>query len=531
MSDPLGLLNTSSAASSDPLGLLAKQPEPPDAPQTMESALRVKDTAESFSEWWNGFLAKPQAERAKDIYSIAQSNRTGLPPSMISEQTPSLPDKWAEQIAPTLISTVRQILEIPKSLGEVGLSFAIGSAGWLVSSGLGIAEATKPGSTRESVRATIEASARRLTFTPETQPAKVFLDKAGRLIEAVTKPAREAAALVGESWDSPFLEAVLGFAGEAAIFKLIGQGAEKIQKLPEWYYRLTVQERGLVEGIKKDIMEGDLTPQDVRELWQDPANRDALRKRYAGGEAEPGIETKIEGAPEQPAPATEKAAGEISTVETGKVSPAGEIATPMPESVFHGGAGVDSLTKKFSILTPEEKQKLPSSNVGLTGLSMTTDKEVALEYSRNIGGTDKVFEAKINPKAKIYEIDTEGDGIDDFLTDDQINQIKADGFDAIRDISEGAEKEFRALTENAITSSAITSEPRVDNIPPETSTGGGVRLYTGQPRGVSIFNISSRSELPKGGIFLTDSPDVAKIYAGKHRIFYRQKGASVRGGG
>ena len=124
----------------------------------------------------------------------------------------------------------------------------------------------------------------------------------------------------------------------------------------------------------------------------------------------------------------------------------------MVETVYHGGAGIESLTKKFSILTPEEKQKLPSSSVGLTGLSMTTDRGTALEYSRNIGGTDKVFEAKINPEAKIYEVDTKGDGIDDFLTDDQVNKIKADGFDAIRDIAPNGEKEFRALTENAVVS-------------------------------------------------------------------------------
>ena len=56
------------------------------------------------------------------------------------------------------------------------------------------------------------------------------------------------------------------------------------------------------------------------------------------------------------------------------------------QTVYHGGAGVDKLNTKFSVMTPEEKRPLSSSNVGLTGLSMTTDREVALEYSRNIGG-------------------------------------------------------------------------------------------------------------------------------------------------
>jgi hypothetical protein len=139
-------------------------------------------------------------------------------------------------------------------------------------------------------------------------------------------------------------------------------------------------------------------------------------------------------------------------------------AIPATETVYHGGAGIDALNTKFTILSTTEKQKLPSSHVGLTGLSMTTNKNVALEYSKNIGGTEEIFEAQINPKAKIYNIDTKGAGIDEVLTDDQINKLKSQGYDAIRDTSKDAEQEFRALTKNA-----VITQTSVPAISPGTS--------------------------------------------------------------
>jgi hypothetical protein len=202
------------------------------------------------------------------------------------------PDKWNEQIKPTLIETGKQIFEMPKSLGEVGLSAASGAIGWVVGSGLGIAEATKPGATRESVTAAAEDAAQRLSYEPKTQPAKVLMGKAGRAIEAVTGPAKEAAALVGESWNSPFLESVLKFAGEAATFEAVGAAAKVKPKVPEWYRRMTVRERGLVEGIKADLANGEFTPAQIRELWKDPTNRAELLKRYQGVGGEPGKTAK-----------------------------------------------------------------------------------------------------------------------------------------------------------------------------------------------------------------------------------------------
>ena len=193
---------------------------------------------------------------------------------------------WNEQLKPSLMDAGKEIFEIPKSLGEVGLSAISGVGGWLVGSGLAIAESLKPGSTRESVRATAEDAAGRLAFQPRTRPAQDLMERTGRLVEAVTGPAGEAAALVGESWDSPFLEAVTKFAGELATFEAAGKVGKVRPKAPEWYRRMTVKERGLVEGIKADIASGEYTGAELRELWKVPENREVLLKKYQGVETE-----------------------------------------------------------------------------------------------------------------------------------------------------------------------------------------------------------------------------------------------------
>jgi len=109
------------------------------------------------------------------------------------------PDYWNEQLKPSLLETGKQIFEIPMSLGEVATTAGTGSLGWLVGSLRSIAEGTKPGSTRESVKAALADSLERLTYQPRTEPAKILMEKVGKGIEALTGPAGEAAAVVGES--------------------------------------------------------------------------------------------------------------------------------------------------------------------------------------------------------------------------------------------------------------------------------------------------------------------------------------------
>jgi hypothetical protein len=141
--------------------------------------------------------AAPQAA-PRDLLSLTEMPR-------IARQEYK-PDYWEDQLKPTLIETGKELFELPKSLAEVGLSAGSSALGWLVGSGLAISEATKPESTRESVLMTAEDAAKRIAIEPKTRPAKYFMGKVGEAIETISGPVGEAAALVGESWNSPFLE-------------------------------------------------------------------------------------------------------------------------------------------------------------------------------------------------------------------------------------------------------------------------------------------------------------------------------------
>mgnify|MGYP001563414270 CR=1 FL=1 len=344
MTDPLGLLNN--PVTVDPLGLIPEENQsefkgesnPRMIVDGVDTRTGKRINPEVFSDWWADFLKNDPANREKIFYSLVTAQDTGLPPSIIYDNTDKPPANWMRQNEVTLTKTIREILEIPKSLGEVGLTFVSGAVGWGVSSILGIAEATKPGASRESIRAVMEDAGRRIGYEPQTRPAREFLGRAGRLIQAAIAPAGEAAALVGESWDSPFLEAVLRFAGEAAIFNLIGKGAEKIQKPPDWYYRLTVRERGVVEGIKTDIVSGELTNEQVRYLWRDPANRAAILELYQRVETAPEVAGEVtKQAPGETLPAGEivqPGAGKTDMVETGKI-------TPVTEAGLYRARGLD----------------------------------------------------------------------------------------------------------------------------------------------------------------------------------------------
>jgi len=62
------------------------------------------------------------------------------------------------------------------------------------------------------------------------------------------------------------------------------------------YRRLTIKERGLFDaGVAQDIQSGAITPEQIRQLWKDPANRESLINKYVRG-TEP-VTTKESGAP------------------------------------------------------------------------------------------------------------------------------------------------------------------------------------------------------------------------------------------
>lgn len=141
--------------------------------------------------------------------------------------------------------------------------------------------------------------------------------------------------------------------------------------------------------------------------------------------------------------------------EARKYKSADEFIKAQGTPVYHGGSGVKELSREFRIATPEEKLKFASSGGGYEGLSFSTDRGIAKNYSRNIGNTDEVFEAFINPNAKIKRMDLKGGTPDDL----DLEALRRQGYDAIQDIGDKAEREFRALTERA-----IITKPQLEDI-------------------------------------------------------------------
>jgi len=112
--------------------------------------------------------------------------------------------------------------------------------------------------------------------------------------------------------------------------------------------------------------------------------------------------------------------------------------------LYHGGDldNLKKLKKSFSILTPDEKRSVPSTGGDKIGLSSSTDKNIALQYSR-VFGTNRLIKFTLASDAKIYDIDSKGKGIDEVLSNDEIVVIQKD-WDAIRDVG-CHEKEYRIL--------------------------------------------------------------------------------------
>jgi len=116
-------------------------------------------------------------------------------------------------------------------------------------------------------------------------------------------------------------------------------------------------------------------------------------------------------------------------------------------TVYHGGDinNLRSLLKKFTILSPDEKLKLPSTGGGHIGLSTSFNKNKARRYS-SVFGNDKILKIVADSTLKIYKIDTDGQGIDSFMYDDDGN-LKSEllGYDALMELDNGAEEELRIL--------------------------------------------------------------------------------------
>lgn len=116
-----------------------------------------------------------------------------------------------------------------------------------------------------------------------------------------------------------------------------------------------------------------------------------------------------------------------------------------PNIIYHGGNcnNLKLLYNKFEILSSEEKMKYISTGGGNFGLSTTVEKSIAKKYS-SVFGCKYVLSIKVKQNAKFLFIDTEGKGIDELYTYNELEKLSND-YDAVIEIDEGAEREVRIL--------------------------------------------------------------------------------------
>jgi hypothetical protein len=119
-----------------------------------------------------------------------------------------------------------------------------------------------------------------------------------------------------------------------------------------------------------------------------------------------------------------------------------------PLNIYHG-ADINNLKNFMAnprILSPEEKIKLPSNTGGYNvGLSTSTNIDKAKKYSKYGFGHSKVLHLQLISGAKIIQIDTKGDSIDDIFTGDDLENYQKQGIDAIIELDDSAENEARVL--------------------------------------------------------------------------------------
>ena len=352
MSDPLGLLNTSS----DPLGLLT-------APRPIPE-LRAGKYETEGGLWDRLFTGGPAAENAKAQNTMAISAQYGLPPSIVNDHYDEITKQQGFADQPTF----RELIEKPIIGGVVAglLAHPLATAVGIVSFGaLSEAEnfiaskvASKPyqfGAGRglaDMLPEDTEQGFKDLVWTADMAWKALA---SGGLIKA-SKPAAEnfAARYMRDTIEKYNLprtvffspEKIREFHGmgredvitpdEAAILKDIGLTRDQYVSALQNGIDVEIPAEKIINVVDKPWWAAmkqffKASPYDTTVVSR---GKGEAKASIAGLLEEPAAGT----ATKQPAPATERTAGEISAVETGKVSPVGEIVTPAANKPIHAQA-------------------------------------------------------------------------------------------------------------------------------------------------------------------------------------------------
>lgn len=206
-----------------------------------------------------------------------------------------------------------------KDTGEATASLATGAMSWIpaglsmiqplvaVGSGAPVSQFAKGAERAKRIQ-------EKLTYTPRSESAK-------QAVETITSPITKMAELGHDSQAKYYamqdealkrgdkktaemygqLGLLSGIGGEFLPFLLPAffKGAKELTGVAKQQYRMmTVKERAVVNSFRdklvKDIKEGNLTVEQIKEAWQNPENRELLVDKYVRGKSEGRVEPKFD---------------------------------------------------------------------------------------------------------------------------------------------------------------------------------------------------------------------------------------------
>ena len=181
-------------------------------------------------------------------------------------------------------------------------------------------ESTKP---KPSLAGAFDEVSKQFTDTMSFIPQNLIKSERDKRALNILSYAMKPFEMAGQGWGEigkltgiPYAEPILGTMGEAAaVFGLPGiPKAIKNIKGSNWYRMATISERAVIDNfvdtLAADIESGNLTGAQIREAFKNPANREALLKKYQGV----GAEEPPSGAAKPPS---------APTIRTGGVEPEG----------------------------------------------------------------------------------------------------------------------------------------------------------------------------------------------------------------
>ena len=376
-------------------------------------------------------LIKPAEVPTTDPLNIIKSEAPAAAPE-VSAAMPEVAE------SPSL---AKQIFELPKTAGEMGLSLVTGVPAWLASSagkvGAGFYEDITGKET--DVGEKIEEEVGKAVWQPETPWGQRGMETIGKGMEIATEPIREAAEMVGESWDSKGMEALAQFGGELAAFHYGGKafkGAKNIAK--EVITSRKAAAPSSLEPVAPLKLEGEVVPEKSKidvlseEVTDTRQPTEAVKEPVAEG-----------------MPTVEEVAEAPATVQTSPKAVWDKLDEQFPS--VHKGVGLYKSTKRIikDILSdPQDRMsKDPYAKQIFTGLLNAEESGNSFLY-RHLKGYDEATKGMKKGGEKSIKV---GQALDGKISLDKLNPKERKAYDFFK-------KDFEFLINEAAHRAAGSEE-------------------------------------------------------------------------